>query len=1273
MTSAFRLSGLKAVIAAASMISIAAPSLAQSVPNWMPVQGINSPGYGGLVRFSQSTPDGALWIMTEGGGTHISMNGGANWNASNNGLGNMRIKAGVIDSSTSPYKAFAGTYGGGVFKTADGGSSWFPINGGLGCNYITALQGLGTRLLAGTDCQSSSGVYFADVGMNWALASGLPSNVRINSINRINSTPFAVDYLLANTNNGIYRSNDSGSTWVSLPTSPSGMNGANVYNVRALFYNTNVVRLIATVEAGGVFVSENGGTTWTASNTGLPNNPIPMAGMRWDANTSTLYLSLDGQGTYKSNDRGATWALAFGPDALPAARGVSPASASMLLADTLAGPYKSTDGGVNWVKTGAGLPGGWTNNLRMDNATPANIYASAADGVYKFDGTQWSKMPSLPSMVHGHVKVRGATVYATTTNAGIYKFNATSGAWQAINTGLPSNLVGRNPKYVGDGVNANNAYLGLYGDGVYFTNDAGATWTARNVGLTGAALNVNSMDVYGPLIYISTDAGIYKSTNDGLNWTLVFEPKNALNQTLPSGAISVDPLVNSTVYAGVFNTDTLGNSLASNGVYKSTDAGATWTQLSGMAGKPVRDVRFIGANNTLVASVWDESANGGIFTSNDAGATWQAANNGLTSHLVNSVMGTPNGAYAATRGAGLFSFVDTSSIFNEWKYFGVWTNGTSTNYNVSYGAKDVNQTLTSIAVSGGGLTATASYWPTDQSWHADMQFGANTPPLSNVYSATVTPKTGSPSTKTFSIRATGFLTAFPTNIQPSGGANVSTAVPVFSWTPPAGNVNYTYGVNLQSLPGYTQVWSTSSISGTSISYAGPPLVPGTQYQINVQSNEWDSINNATYGATRAETFCFQCTGGTTGVNFDQLFIGRNAGIGNENFGVSVRYPRTANDGLASYSVQCPNGVSASGQFGTSTSSGTNYEWYNVNLGTTQPATPFNCSSTVTTTGGSSNTTSLTVDRFADAAAYPNSISLVANADVSSFTTVSFTNPIAGTPNTRVQSNLWAVNANGSLGQQLWFVGDTTSPMTYNGPALTPNTKYQLAITTVDGTNTMHAAQQWIPFCYQCGGTGGTGGSGTGVNLVSGWNLIGNSDTTALDVATAFGDKTKVTTVWKWIPSSSKWAFYAPSMTSAALATYAAGKGYDVLTTVNGGEGVWVNAAVSFTATLPTGNAVTTSSFATTLGSGWSLISIGDNKTPRAFNNALSITPPSAGVVAASVLTTVWAWDSSRTSWYFYAPSLDNTNTLASYALSKGYLDFGSNTLAPGVGFWVNKP
>jgi len=87
-----------------------------------------------------------------------------------------------------------------------------------------------------------------------------------------------------------------------------------------------------------------------------------------------------------------------------------------------------------------------------------------------------------------------------------------------------------------------------------------------------------------------------------------------------------------------------------------------------------------------------------------------------------------------------------------------------------------------------------------------------------------------------------------------------------------------------------------------------------------------------------------------------------------------------------------------------------------------------------------------------------------------------------------------------------------------------------------------------------------------VSLASGWNLLGND--APVTVASAFGDTNKVTSVWKWVASTSKWAFYTPSMASQALADYAASKGYDVLTTTNAGEGFWVNAITSFTVQLP---------------------------------------------------------------------------------------------------------
>ncbi|MDD5298369.1 MAG: choice-of-anchor D domain-containing protein [Rhodocyclaceae bacterium] len=221
-------------------------------------------------------------------------------------------------------------------------------------------------------------------------------------------------------------------------------------------------------------------------------------------------------------------------------------------------------------------------------------------------------------------------------------------------------------------------------------------------------------------------------------------------------------------------------------------------------------------------------------------------------------------------------------------------------------------------------------------------------------------------------------------------------------------------------------------------------------------------------------------------------------------------------------------------------------------------------------------------------------------------------------------------------------------------------------------------------------------SGTGqflvtVNLVAGWNLLGNGGSGTVDVASLFGDANQVVTVWKWLPGATPgWAFYTPSLGDGG-ANYAAGKGYAFLTTINSGEGFWVNAKQAFSVSLGSGSTLATAGFrdgsgvagANPLATGWSLIAVGDNPTPRAFANGILdvlATPPGPGTPpAATTLTSLWAWYPGNSvqspGWFFYAPSLDNSGGLGGYIGGKGYLDFGTmgKTLDPATGFWVNHP
>jgi serine protease len=213
-------------------------------------------------------------------------------------------------------------------------------------------------------------------------------------------------------------------------------------------------------------------------------------------------------------------------------------------------------------------------------------------------------------------------------------------------------------------------------------------------------------------------------------------------------------------------------------------------------------------------------------------------------------------------------------------------------------------------------------------------------------------------------------------------------------------------------------------------------------------------------------------------------------------------------------------------------------------------------------------------------------------------------------------------------------------------------------------------------------------AGITVKLVTGWNLIGNGIEAPMSVSTLFHDATQVSTLWKWVNSGNTagvsypaWAFYSPQLSDGGQA-YAASKGYEFLTTIKAGEGFWVNAGKAFSVQLPSGSAVQSSAFnpasgAHALAFGWSLIAIGDSLTPTQFNAQLSVTPPLIGPIPQNVAT-LWAWDATLSGWYFWAPGLVNSGSLAGYLVSKNYLDSSklptlpAGSLAPATGFWVNR-
>ncbi len=179
----------------------------------------------------------------------------------------------------------------------------------------------------------------------------------------------------------------------------------------------------------------------------------------------------------------------------------------------------------------------------------------------------------------------------------------------------------------------------IQGDGVYRTSDGGKTWA--HVGLADsmavARIRVHPKNpdlVYAAVLgnpYAATEQrGVFRSRDGGKTWDRV------LFRDAKTGAVdlSMDPNAPDTLYAGLWEVFRTPHSLSSggpgSGLFKSTDGGATWTELTKNPGLPTGLWGKVGVAVSPVDAkrvyAIVENENGGVFVSDDSGATWKQMN-----------------------------------------------------------------------------------------------------------------------------------------------------------------------------------------------------------------------------------------------------------------------------------------------------------------------------------------------------------------------------------------------------------------------------------------------------------------------------------------------------------------------------------------------------------------------------------------------------------------------------------------------------------------------
>ncbi|MEP6882308.1 MAG: PKD domain-containing protein, partial [Dokdonella sp.] len=182
--------------------------------------------------------------------------------------------------------------------------------------------------------------------------------------------------------------------------------------------------------------------------------------------------------------------------------------------------------------------------------------------------------------------------------------------------------------------NDETVYAGAAGGGVWKTTNAGLSWTPifDNVGTLpiGAITidaaspntiwvgtgdkNTNCGGYFGQGVFLSEDAGATWSARNGSGPASM--PLSIVN------AVAIQPTDSSVILVGGAGTCNSSGGLSGAGVWRSLDKGLSWNKV---LANNVEDIVFVPGTSTVYAGLIGPS----VQKSTDGGATWVAANSGL--------------------------------------------------------------------------------------------------------------------------------------------------------------------------------------------------------------------------------------------------------------------------------------------------------------------------------------------------------------------------------------------------------------------------------------------------------------------------------------------------------------------------------------------------------------------------------------------------------------------------------------------------------------------
>jgi photosystem II stability/assembly factor-like uncharacterized protein len=334
--------------------------------------------------------------------------------------------------------------------------------------------------------------------------------------------------LLGTTNSWLYESTDEGANWRRLAKlDPEDGFVLDSIVVDSADPATIYVGAWKDSNGGGLWISHDAGKTWTepAIFKGQPVHALVQA-----PSDPLVLIAGTLEGIFRSTDGGATWTQISPPDSHEIheieSLAIDPKNPDIVYAGTWHLPWKTTDGGKTWHNIKQGLiVDSDVFSIIVDPERAHTVYLSACSGIYKSEnaGLLFRKIQGIPSEAR-----RTRVLMQDPENREVVYAGTTEGLYKTVNGGktfqrMTDSDVVINGVYV-DPRDSNRVLLATDRGGVLSSTDAGVKFAESNQGISErkiAALLIDRASpdsLYAGVVNDKKYGGVFHSADGGAHW-----------------------------------------------------------------------------------------------------------------------------------------------------------------------------------------------------------------------------------------------------------------------------------------------------------------------------------------------------------------------------------------------------------------------------------------------------------------------------------------------------------------------------------------------------------------------------------------------------------------------------------------------------------------------------------------------------------------------------------------------------------------------------------